>query len=193
MDQNETAAAFLRLWDGYEKRHIELNAKGAEKDESGKVKPKVMTVEGPLTPELAWAHLEGKRSIGVAPVKAKEAARVFCRAYYKRPEVKARWKAMEAERRALELSATPPWLSDSQRAAIKAIYAEATRLERETGIPRHVDHIVPLKHPDVCGLHVPWNLQVLTATENLSKNNHFDGTIDNEGWRERLAQKPLVV
>ncbi len=70
MDQNETAAAFLRLWDGYEKRHIELNAKGAEKDESGKVKPKVMTVEGPLTPELAWAHLEGKRSIGVAPVKA---------------------------------------------------------------------------------------------------------------------------
>ena len=33
MDQNETAAAFLRLWDGYEKRHIELNAKGAEKDE----------------------------------------------------------------------------------------------------------------------------------------------------------------
>jgi 5-methylcytosine-specific restriction endonuclease McrA len=122
-----------------------------------------------------------------------EAARVFCRAYYKRPEVKARWKAMEAERRALELSATPPWLSDSQRAAIKAIYAESTRLERETGIPRHVDHIVPLKHPDVCGLHVPLNLQVLTASENLSKNNHFDGTMNNEGWRERLAQKPFVV
>lgn len=122
-----------------------------------------------------------------------EAARVFCHAYYKRPEVKARWKAMEVERRALELSATPLWLTDDQRAAIKATYAEATRLERETGIPRHIDHIVPLKHPHVCRLHVPWNLQVLTATENLSKNNYFDGSMDNEGWRERLAQKPLLV
>lgn len=69
-NQKEIAAAFLRLWDGYENRHIELNLTGAEKDENGKVKPKVMTVGGPLTPELAWDHVSGKRSVGVAPVKA---------------------------------------------------------------------------------------------------------------------------
>lgn len=70
MDQNETAAAFLRLWDGYEKRHIELNAKGVAKDAKGKVTAKVQTVEGPITAELAVAHIAGEASIGVAPVKA---------------------------------------------------------------------------------------------------------------------------
>lgn len=70
MELNEVASAFLRLWDGYEKRHIELNAQGVTKDAKGKVSAKVATVEGALTPELAAAHLAGEASIGVAPVKA---------------------------------------------------------------------------------------------------------------------------
>ena len=87
----------------------------------------------------------------------------------------------EANRRALKLKATPHWLTPAQCEATRSTYEEAARLTRETGVPHHVDHIVPLqgrcprtKRRNVCGLHVPWNLQVLTRPENTAKNCWFD-------------------
>ena len=57
-------------------------------------------------------------------------------------------------------------LSDFNKEKIKKIYASAE--------DDHVDHIFPLIHPHFCGLHVPWNLQVLTAFDNLSKGNKVE-------------------
>lgn len=79
---------------------------------------------------------------------------------------------------ATHLQATPPWGAVDQRAQIKARFDKAASHDTT----HHTDHIIPLAHPDVCGLHVPWNLQVLTAADNLRKSNSFDGTLDNAGW-----------
>jgi 5-methylcytosine-specific restriction endonuclease McrA len=83
-------------------------------------------------------------------------------------------KAKRARRRASMSNSTPNWLTDIQKAQISEFYEIATALETQTGIKHHVDHIVPLKANGISGLHVPWNLQILTANENLSKGNRYE-------------------
>lgn len=73
-------------------------------------------------------------------------------------------------RRALR-QATPPWV-DSE--AIKAVYVMCEQLSKITGIKHHVDHIIPIMGKNVKGLHVHWNLQIIPASENLSKGNSHE-------------------
>lgn len=79
--------------------------------------------------------------------------------------------ATNAKRRAAKLQRVLRGLTSEHIEDIKAFYVEAARLTRETGIQHHVDHIIPLQGKNVSGLHVPWNLQILTASENSSKGN----------------------
>lgn len=99
-------------------------------------------------------------------------------------KVKARWRAgnraqlqaAKALRKASLLQRTPKWLTSDDRAEMRAIYRFALRMRRMTGRSWHVDHIVPLRGKDVCGLHVPWNLRVIPARMNLQKGNRFVGS-----------------
>ena len=75
-----------------------------------------------------------------------------------------------SKRRAQKMRATLP-LSSEYLQQIQDFYWLAKDLFAVTGEAYHVDHIVPLQGKNVCGLHVPWNLQVLPADINLSKGN----------------------
>lgn len=79
-------------------------------------------------------------------------------------------RANASRHNAMKLNAMPLWASP---AAIRAIYAEAVRKTRETGIPHEVDHIYPLRSKVMCGLHVEANLRVVPMAVNRSKSNRW--------------------
>ena len=86
---------------------------------------------------------------------------------------RAKVAAYAAKRRAAERNATPEWLTEDDHWAIQQVYLHREEQSQITGIKHEVDHIVPLINDNVCGLHVWWNLQVITETENRIKGNSF--------------------
>ena len=73
----------------------------------------------------------------------------------------------------LRRKATPNWLTSAQIVEIDMLYWLCRDLEVISGDKYHVDHIVPIKGENICGLHVPWNLQILPADLNIAKSNTF--------------------
>lgn len=78
--------------------------------------------------------------------------------------------AKVARRNAIKLRAMPAWVD---RAGIRAVYGQAASLTKTLGVEHHVDHIVPLNSPIVCGLHCLSNLQILPGHENIAKSNRL--------------------
>lgn len=77
-------------------------------------------------------------------------------------------KAEKALRRAALIQATPKWITKDMKKEINKFYRECPK-----GF--HVDHIIPLNGKTVKGWHVPWNLQYLSAQENVRKSNRLVG------------------
>lgn len=72
--------------------------------------------------------------------------------------------------------AVPKWLTEKMKIDMEVKYLIATTCTKASKgrVVYHVDHIVPLQGKNVCGLHVPWNLQILTAKDNITKNNKLE-------------------
>lgn len=96
--------------------------------------------------------------------QGKEHLNELSRQWKKTPKGRALRRYQTSLYRAALRSQMPPWTS---RQAIKDIY-------KHCPAGMHVDHIIPLNNENVCGLHVPANLQYLPATDNCRKSNLFD-------------------
>lgn len=102
--------------------------------------------------------------------RAKPERQQYMRDYYEaryaaEPE---RYRAAWAAYRARKVQATPAWADPVAIAAVYRLAAEATEL---TGVEHEVDHVIPLKGRNVCGLHVETNLQVIPKADNRQKGN----------------------
>jgi hypothetical protein len=121
-------------------------------------------------------------SAGWAEKNPEKRARMVSRWFDKNDGYRGEWRKQnrhrlnehEGRRRATKLNATPSWLTQAQRAEIDGIYHFASVMSRLSGEPHHVDHVVPLQGRRAKGLHVPWNLRVVTAAENLRKGNRLE-------------------
>lgn len=78
----------------------------------------------------------------------------------------------------------PPWVD---REEMKWIHLCKCAWSKVRGIEFVLDHIVPLNHPNVCGLTVPWNLRLVPRAINA-----FKGSKWNENQFEMNLEEALV-
>jgi 5-methylcytosine-specific restriction endonuclease McrA len=101
--------------------------------------------------------------------KTKEVKKAYVAKY--RKENPGKVNALNRKHYSWKLQRTPTWLSKEQFKEIQQFYIDAIYLTNYTKVNFEVDHIIPLKGKLVSGLHVPWNLQLLTEEENIKKSN----------------------
>jgi hypothetical protein len=119
-----------------------------------------------------WREKVGKDKVLESAKQYREANRDKARQasldWQKRNRAKA--TAAQVARHAQKLRATPKWANLEE---IEKFYVEAERLTKIYFRQYHVDHVVPLRSPLVCGLHCEANLRVIPSDENRSKGNRY--------------------
>lgn len=100
------------------------------------------------------------------------------------PESRAEWKRQKANSRCSRAKQAR-FKDDFTKFITKEAHDLRVRRNNLTGIEWHVDHVVPLKGKDVCGLHLWTNLQVIPKLLNLRKGNKNSV---HEEWQEKLRR-----
>lgn len=131
--------------------------------------------------QAAKRYYEKNREAVIARAAARPSSEVSQYKYRHKTKNPEYYKALTSVRKRRHRSATPSWITSEQKLNMRQLYLKAQELTKLTGQRYVVDHIVPLINPEVCGLHVPWNLRVMTQEENLKKSNRLlDATLKQE-------------
>lgn len=101
-------------------------------------------------------------------VKNKDKIKEYSKNYAKQNSYKI--NAYSKKRKADKIHQTPKWLTKDHLKEMENFYKKAKEMSIN-GVKYEVDHIIPLRGKEVRGLHVPWNLQILTKQENNKKRN----------------------
>lgn len=151
--------------------YLERRNSSAEKDRASAREYRARNIEKCRARELEYSRNNAERK--------RENARKWAEGNRERAADKTKaWRlanpgrsnALKAAYKASKKQRVPGWVCASDLAPF---YEDAVRRSELTGIPHHVDHIIPLKGRLVSGLHVPENLQVIPAAENIRKGNSF--------------------
>ena len=115
----------------------------------------------------AWAAKNKEQSLAIkAKYRAanREAGNEYARKWSKenRDLKNANWQRYIARKKQATVENSP---------AIHYVYYAADVIKQVYGGRPDVDHIIPLHHDLVCGLHVPQNLQLMNPKANSSKGN----------------------
>jgi 5-methylcytosine-specific restriction endonuclease McrA len=129
-----------------------------------------------------WYIANREKVIQTAATRPKAVLREYRNAWKRNNllQIRADTKARRRKHR----QATPKWLTRKQKSEIRQLYQIAITMTKTTGEQYVVDHIVPLRSEFVCGLHVPWNLRVITQEENLKKSNQLVDTPNPAAYTE---------
>lgn len=118
-------------------------------------------------------HEDKKRAYAKAyreanPEKTKEAVKKYRKAN------QSHFTRLQMEREKKIQQACPPWMTKADKDWMDDIYKTSKQIKDQYGVDTAVDHIIPIKGKTVCGLHVPWNLRVVTRSYNSQKLNNIE-------------------
>lgn len=121
-------------------------------------------------------YKENPEYFKLSRIKAKDYRKKYHKKYWPkyRKKNKSKLRANKARYKYKKKKATPKWLTKRQWKEIDMFYIKATEMTTTYKVEYEVDHIIPIQGKNVSGLHVPWNLQILTREQNRDKTNKHE-------------------